>query len=468
MTKKLLFFLLTCLILNSAACQSQEYKIPDNLNDGWETASITKYGIGKKLLDKLLADLDGEKFPNTHSVLIIKDNKLVYEKYLHGYSNKRKHYTASVSKSAGAILTGIAIQEGLIPDLAEGMLDKPLYELFPKHKTQIIEDSAKSTILFRHLLSMSGGLEWDETTHPYNDSRNDWVTASNSEDPIAYLFNKKVVTEPGKVFNYNGGYSIMLSEQIQRLSGKTALKYAEEKLFKSLKITDYEWESLSCGLTDTDGGLHLLPRDMAKLGQLYLNKGSWNGQQIVSEKWIEESTKEQFISQGMPNYGFQWWCGNFHYKGKSAYTYFASGHGGQKIFVFPEFEAVIVITHQVFNNNYGELNNIKMLSNYILPALDTSLEKKENYELSLSELKKYAGNYSNSNDKFEIKLENNKLTVSDETRPTLTLIPIAENEFNASMPEGIDVQFSFTQNADGSVKGLGIYFSFREMEYSKK
>lgn len=467
MRKQLFLLLLSFLILSFSSFCGQDYRTSKKLNNGWETGSLSEVNIDAALIEKLIADLRANDFPNTHAVLIIKDNKLVFEEYLNGYSKKRKQYTASVSKSVGSILTGIAIQEGVIEAIGSGVLDKPVYELFPKYKKLIIEDSSKSKILFRHVLSMTGGLLWDENSYPYNDSRNDWTAASTSRDPINYLLSKEMINQPGEVFIYNGGYSIMLSEQIQRLTGKSALKYAEAKLFKPLEISDYEWESLRCGLTDTDGGLHLLPRDMAKIGQLYLNKGSWAGKQIVSKDWIEESTKEQITSQGMPNYGFQWWCGNFFYKSKSAYTFFASGHGGQKIYVFPDFNAVIVITHQVFDNNSGETNNIKMLSNYILPSFDKNLLKAEKYVLSARDLKKFTGIYSDSNDNFEITIKNNELIVSRKRRPDMKLTPAAKNKFTSKILGGIEVQFKFNQKNNGSISGLEIFFSFREMKYSK-
>ncbi|MBI9067611.1 MAG: serine hydrolase [Salinivirgaceae bacterium] len=467
MNLKTISLISACLILTLSSCQSQNYKKPKQKNDNWQTASSDEFDINHYLLSQLYENLNNEIFPNTHSVLIIKDNKLIFEKYLNGFNEDRKQFTASVSKSVGSILTGIAIEEGLLESINNGILEKNISDLFNDYKSLLNEDSLKSTIRFKHILSMSGGLDWDEHTYPYSDRRNDWIAASHSIDPFVFLFEKKMVTKPGNNFNYNGGYSLLLSKQIQDITGKSALEYAKEKLFKPLKIKEYEWESVRCGLTDTDGGLHLLPRDMAKIGQLYLNNGRWDGEQIVDSNWVKESTKEQIISEGMPNYGFQWWCGTFHSKAISSYTYFTSGLGGQKIYVFPEFNVVIVITHQVFDNNYGELNNIKILSNYILPSLVNTTQTIEPIILSITDLNKYVGVYSNDNESFEIKLKNNQLIVSEPNRPEMVLSPNSNNKFTSILPQGIDVVANFHSNSEKGISGMDISFSFNELSYKK-
>lgn len=462
MKTRLDFLLLIIGLFVLVSCTGQS-----NNHKDWDTSNPELTGLRSDLFQKLSNDLQTNKFPNTHAVLVIKDKKIIFEEYLNGFNKNKRQYTASVSKSAGSILTGVAMQEGIIDDVGSGILDKPAYELFPAYKSNILAEPAKAKILYRHILAMTGGLQWDEASYPYNDARNDWVAARESNDPIRYLLAKDLVEEPGAQFKYNGGYCVMLSYQIQKETGKSVLDYAKEKLFRPLDIQSFEWETLRSGLTDTDGGLHLRPRDMAKLGQLYLNNGNWNGAQIVSEKWIKASTKEQIINEGMPNYGFQWWCGDFHYKGKSAYTYFASGHGGQKIYVFPDFNAVIVITHQVFNNNFGELNNMKMLSNYILPALDNLPEMQSEINLSQEVLEDYAGIYSRGQDAFEVKLKNGALLLIEPGRPDLKLIPTSEHQFKAITPEGFEVQVLFTSNDEGTAEKIELYFSFQEWQYFK-
>jgi len=446
-------------LVAATACENSKIK--------QTSISYSKFGVDSLKIQELTNDIANEKFPKTNAVIIYKDQELIYEKYANGFNRNQKQYTASVSKTAGNILVGIAMQQGIIKDIESGILDQSIYKIFPKYKDQIIKDSLKSKILFRHILSMTGGLQWDEKSFSYNDTRNDWIAASNSDDPIKYLLNKPMASEPGKIFNYNGGYSIMLSYLIENKTKNSALQFAKEYLFKPLNIKDFEWESISNGLTDTDGGLHLRPIDMAKLGQLYLNKGKWNGRQIVSKKWIEESIKEHIISAEMPNYGFQWWCGDFNYKGKKAFTYFASGMGGQKIFVFPEFNSVIVITHEVFNNPIGELNNIKMLSNYLLPALDKHEKYKETYKFNTNYIEKYIGNYVNSKDSFTIDSENNELYLIAPNEPKLKLIPTKDHKFKVLYPQGVEFHLNFKSDASLNINSVIATIAFREIMYKK-
>jgi len=197
----------------------------------------------------------------------------------------------------------------------------------------------------------------------------------------------------------------MLSYLIEKVTGKRADVYAQKHLFQPLGIKNYRWDRIDNGLTDTDGGLHLKPRDMAKLGYLFLKNGVWNGKRIVPEDWIFESTKEHMVNTGSPNYGYQWWCGNFQYNFRSIFTYFASGHGGQKIFVFPSIDTVIVLTHQVFDNPFGELNNTSMLSRFILPALEGQMQIKEAINLEVETLKNYVGKYESAVDQMTISLK---------------------------------------------------------------
>jgi len=450
------------LFVITSSCQN-----PNNQQNSIHKATSSPFELSSRHLQNLTKDIDSGIFSKTHAVIVYKDQNLIYEKYINGFKSNQKQYTASVSKSVGNILIGIAMQQGILEDADSGILDQPVYKLFPKYKNLLINDSLKRKILFRNILSMTGGLQWDESTYSYNDSRNDWISASNSNDPLKFLFNKPMAEKPGTTFNYNGGYSIMLSYLIQKKTNQSALKFAEENLFNPLNIKEFEWESIRNGLTDTDGGLHLLPKDMAKLGLLYLNMGKWNGKQIVSKKWIEESTKEQIISNGMPNYGFQWWCGNFNYKDTKAYTFFASGSGGQKIYVFPSFNSVIVISHQVFDNNIGELNNIKILSNYLLPALDKYEDTHNNYSIDPDERINYIGEYMNENDSFSIVLENDTLYIIDPDQPKLKLIPLGYNKFKLRYPQGVDFYLTFHTDETLKINSVKATIAFREIVYQK-
>lgn len=151
------------LLIFSTACRGQAQ---DSTGQGWRTASATEVGVDPAPLDRLREDATAGRFNNLHSILIAKDGKLVFEEYFEGFDAGTLQYTASVSKSVGSILLGIAIEQGLIISVEQGFLDTPLRELLPEQRTVLSADPQMSRIRLDHVLSVSGGLEWDETSLP--------------------------------------------------------------------------------------------------------------------------------------------------------------------------------------------------------------------------------------------------------------------------------------------------------------
>jgi CubicO group peptidase (beta-lactamase class C family) len=281
------------------------------------------------------------------------------------------------------------------------------------------------------------------------------------------VLGRRLVTEPGSTFNYNGGLTITLAYLVETGAGMRADRFAERYLFSPLGIADYEWERLPNGMTDTDGGLHLRARDMAKLGQLYLNGGMWRGTSIVSQSWVQESVREQIITEGQPNYGFQWWCGDFQYADRSAFTFFASGHGGQKIYVFPDLDLVVVLTHPVFDNPMGELHNGAILARYVLPAADTGVDWGEPITLDSTALAAYAGEYAAAHDRFSIVFRRGSLWAEAIGSPTLELIPLSETRFRGTMLGMVDVEFDFDLDDDGKARSARARFMFNDRSYRR-
>jgi CubicO group peptidase (beta-lactamase class C family) len=418
-------------------------------------------------LDDLRATARGGAFQNIHSILIARRGALVFEEYFNDFDAATRQYTASVSKSVGSILLGIAMDQGLVSGLDADVLDAPLADLLPEYASVFEAAPRRKKILLRHALSMSGGLEWDETTHPYSDSRNDWIRASQDEDPVGFALSRPVVAEPGAEFNYHGVYSILPSYLIERATGASAEVFAAENLFGPMGITNWEWESIASGLTDTDGGLHLRPRDMAKLGQFYLDGGVWNGRRIVSAAWVAESTSPQIVNQDSPDYCLLWWCGDFHYGDRSAWTFFASGHGGQKIFVFPEFDLVVVVTQQVFDNPYDELNNLAIMSRYVLPAVDRPGGPDTPPDLDAAALARYEGLYAGSGAPIRVELRDGELIAQAEDAPTMPLLPIGEGRFRGTVFDLLDVQFAFEPIGSDLPDAIRVTWGFREDEFRR-
>ena len=352
------------------------YSVPKNLDDNWESVGLEQEGFNKKEIIDLIEDIIDGEYDDIHSLLIVKNGKLVLEEYFNSkgqifgnYVNNvyrdRVQMLASVTKSVNSALIGIALQQGYIQDI-----DVPVFEFFPEYSELITE--GKEKIKVKHLLNMSAGLQWNELDISYNSSNNDVNKMENSDDIIKYCLAKPLVVNPGEKFNYNTGLSLVLGEIIKRVTGIEADKYAEENLFKPLGISKYKWSRRKNNLLATGGGLALRARDMAKIGQLFLNGGKWNGQQIIPEDWIKASIRPN-VSTPSGGYGYQWWTRSFKINDQKINAYYANGRAGQFIFVFPELDLIVVSTAQNYMRGYHR-RFYKMMKNVILPALTGTIK----------------------------------------------------------------------------------------------
>ena len=264
-----------------------QYGVPERLNDGWETASLSGVSLDTNLIRELFVRIGDNSYKNIHSVLLVKNGKLVIEEYFPGQDSTGQHRMFardtlnemhSATKSVNSILIGIAIDQHLIRSV-----DEKISSFFPEY-SDIFTNKEKDAIRLKDLLSMTAGLSWDEWTYPYTDSRNnDAAAMASTADFFRYVLERPVATAPGMKFVYNSGISLMLGEIIYKVSGLRADKFAERYLFSPLGITNYSWGKSPNGVVNTLGGLALRPRDMAKVGCLFLNGGRWQGKQIVSE-----------------------------------------------------------------------------------------------------------------------------------------------------------------------------------------
>lgn len=357
-------------------CMGSEYtySVSDNLDDNWESADLEQEGFNKKEIIDLIEDIIDGEYDDIHSLLIVKNGKLVLEEYFNSngqifgnYVNDiyrdRVQMLASVTKSVNSALVGIAINQGYIKDV-----NVPVSEFFPEYSEMTA--NGKEQICLKHLLNMSAGLDWNELDVSYNSSKNDVNKMEQSPDLIKYCLDKPVVVNPGEKFDYSSGLSVILGEIIKRSVGIEADKYAEENLFKALGISQYKWSRRKNNILATGGGLALRARDMAKIGQMYLNNGKWNDQQVIPENWIKAS-KQPHVSTHAGGYGYQWWIRRFKVNDQKIKAFYADGRAGQFIFVFPELDLIVVSTAQNYMRGYHR-RFYRMLEDKILPALTES------------------------------------------------------------------------------------------------
>jgi CubicO group peptidase (beta-lactamase class C family) len=219
---------------------------------------------------------------------------------------------------------------------------------------------------------MSGGLDWQERI-PYTDQRNDAVVMNYSGDMYSYVLSRDIKQgeQPGEKFEYNSGLSILLGGVVLDATGMPIDEYAEQTLFRKLGIKQYFWSSNN-GQVHTGGGLYLQPRDILKIGQLVLNNGKWNGQQVVSQTWIKESTALHLPINGSNKrvgYGYQWWRGIFKVNQTKYNTIYAAGYGVQFLWIIPKLDLVVLVLHHNPTDIEGNHSIIwKEMERFIIPS----------------------------------------------------------------------------------------------------
>ena len=270
----------------------------------------------------------------TVAFLIIKNDTIQYEKYYNGYSQESIVASFSMAKSVTSILIGCALDDGLIKSI-----DEPAVNYIPEWKEQGLQD-----VTIRHLLDMRSGIKFNESyVNPFGDA----ATFYYGRNVKKALFKRKLLTAPGTTFSYSSGDTQALGLVLERaLKGKTITAYLQEKLWKPLGMEyDVTWslDRKQDGMEKTFGSINARARDFAKIGRLYLNKGNWNGKQIVSRKWVEESTTPETTAGAVPYYKHQWWL-------EPDGSFAAQGILGQYIYVNPAKNLVIVRLGKDYGN----------------------------------------------------------------------------------------------------------------------
>ncbi|MFC2009804.1 serine hydrolase domain-containing protein [Chloroflexota bacterium] len=383
------FLLIVILSLLITGCQlgpsiQYSYQPPENTNDGLEVSTLDNVNIDPELMEKLVNEINRGKYDEVHSLLILKDNKLVFEEYFQGHKfqwdaskahgelvawgKSMDHMVMSVTKSFTSICVGIAVDEGFI-----GSVHQSIFDYLPEY--QHLNTDGKDKITIEHLLTMRSGLKWDEWNAAPNSGENDigalWFYSSN--DPVTSILQMPLTDTPGTGFNYSGGNMIILGEIIKNAASMNLDEFSEQYLFQPLGIDSAYWDQFDNGVIDGAGGLHLTPRDMGKVGVTFLNMGGWNDNKIISEQWVNKSATSFPGNDGInvpgtdernTGYSYTWWTKSFS---DSVNIYYAGGWGGQFIIVTPEINTVIILT----GGNYEDKVKIfEILKEYILPALN--------------------------------------------------------------------------------------------------
>ena len=431
------------------------YLIPLETDDGWQTSSLNEEGVDaekiNELMHRILIGHDTAK--NIHSVLLVKDGRLVLEEYFYGTHRNHMHPIQSDTKSVVSILIGIAVDKGFIKNI-----DQPILDFFPEI-TPANLNADKRAITIEHLLMMAPGLQCRDSY------RYDWrgiFEMRQSADWTQFMLDLPMAEAPGTRFEYCNGASFLLSAIIQKATGIKTLEFAEKHLFSHLGITDLRWPANPQGITIGWADMRLKPRDMAKIGYMMLREGSWHGKQIVSRSWVNESTQKH-IKAGGYEYGYQWWRGKTIVNNRIIDAFWAWGHGGQFIFMLPALDCVVVLTakHQE-NPGYSE-RAFNMLTGYIIPAVAPPRPPPMIVNVAPKVLETYVGTYKFEHDgqteTVNVILKDNRLYGYSDDEELVELYPTAENKFFGTSKDIGGFKLQFAKDGKGAVANFLLHFA---------
>lgn len=305
-------------------------------------------------LEQIFAE--AESINSLRSLIIQQNGEVISERYFKGRTPNRAFNIKSASKSIIGLLTGIAIEEGFIPSI-----DEPISTYFPDYFEEN-PDPKKESITVRNLLSMQAGLR--STSSRYYGA---WVMSDNW---VEYALDQDFITDIDGRMVYSTGTSHLLSVIITKATGMSTKAFAEQYLFDPMGIEVGGWDRDPQGYYMGGNNMALKPTDLLKIGQMLIDDGIWDGEQIITKDWIVDSFKTYTFSNYNPyGYGYQWWN-----KETAGYTtFFAWGHGGQYIMMVPELDAVVVMTSSVTNASRRRTYKrpvFVLLEDHIIPFLE--------------------------------------------------------------------------------------------------
>ena len=314
-----------------------------NSDEYWTTITPELVRMNSDVLDDMIRDVENNDY-NIDSILVIRNGFIVTEWYEDSFNKSSLCDVYSVSKSVTSALIGIAIDKGYIEGINELVLD-----FFPEKNISNL-DAYKESMTIEHLLTLTTGLDWDEGL----DNFNNWYA---SEDHVQFVLDRPMIHAPGLVWNYNTGASHLLTAILERTTNMSTIDFADKYLFGPLSIKDAFYIVDPQGVAYGGNGLMIKPRDMAKIGYLFLKNGMWEGKRIISSSWVSSSTTAIITLTPNIGYGYQWWI----YPNEECYQ--ALGAGGSQISVLYKKELIVVFTGWFSNEG------VYLIDSYILPAI---------------------------------------------------------------------------------------------------
>lgn len=342
------------------------YRAPVPRDDGLPVSTASAEGVDATKLEQMVRAVLAEKGqidqPQTDGIIVLRHGKVILEEYFWGQSAANPHEISSCTKSLTSMLAGMVWDEGKLA------LDAPIASYFTdRPASRWVKE--QYPVRVRNLLSMSSGTDWNDTTATGQPS----LDLVASRDIAGFMLERRLLREPGSLYNYDNGLPALGGLLIERVAGEPLATFAERKLFKPLAINNYEWMTTrDHGRPLAAGGFVMRPLDAAKLGQLMLDDGMWQGKRLLSSAWVKQSTTQQTTKGDYP-YGFYWHLTNAERRHVDNLDgYLAIGQGGQFITVLPQAGLVIVITSSTWKSSplsRAGGTPLGLINQFIVPAV---------------------------------------------------------------------------------------------------
>ncbi len=351
----------------------------------WRRQSPAEAGFANDLEARLDNAIAEKRVWNLHGVIVVRNGRPVLERYFDGEDNARGkphgmvsfksdtlHDLRSVSKSIVGLLYGIALAAGKAPPP-----DQPLMQSFPEY-ADLFADPDRRRWTVHHVLSMTMGTDWDELSIPYTDPANSEIAMDRAPDRHRYVLGRPIVMEPGKRWIYNGGATALLGRIIAKATGKSLHDYAREVLFGPLGMGPTDWFVGRDGEPIAASGIRMLPRDLAKVGQLLLRGGVWDDRVVVPAEWITRSMSPIVPIDEVREYGYHWYLGRVAFETSTAPRWnrsrlerywSAAGNGGQRLLVFPGLDLVVVTTSGNYDRPDQHVPPARVIREVVLSTL---------------------------------------------------------------------------------------------------
>jgi CubicO group peptidase (beta-lactamase class C family) len=346
---------------------------------GWTMASAAEAGLAPDMEARFEALRAAGRLQNLHGVVVLRDGAIAFERYLTGSDETRGkpasevafgpetlHDLRSVTKSLVGLLYGVALADRRVPEPGQNLLAQ-----FPEYP-DLAKDPRRASLTIANALTMTLGMEWNENLS-YRDPANSETAMDNAPDRYRFALDRPILAAPGEVWTYSGGAVALVGRLIEKGVGQGLHDYARSALFAPLGIDKSEWAVGADGEASAASGARLTPRDLARIGQMALSGGRWDGRVVVPAEWLEACFKPAAIVRDGQYYGYLWRVGELAYAAKGgtrgARYWMGVGNGGQMLTILPQRSLVIAVSAGNYNDPNGWRVPDAVLREFVLPGL---------------------------------------------------------------------------------------------------